>query len=119
MANQVTMPKLGRASLSRVPLDPREPPTTVITVRLPAATHRALVADAHDLCVSLNALCVSKLTAAINGCPIVPTTPRDGPDAAAMAEAIAALPWRQSVPHRTAESAEESSLVAHEPSSAA
>ena len=39
---------------------PREP-TRVITVRLPKSLHETLRVEAHEHCVSMNKLCISKL----------------------------------------------------------
>ena len=43
------------------PPDENEEPTRVITVRLPKSLHEALRVEAHEHCVSMNKLCISKL----------------------------------------------------------
>lgn len=43
------------------PPDEKEEPTRVITVRLPKSLHEALRVEAHEHCVSMNKLCISKL----------------------------------------------------------
>jgi len=48
-----------------------------ITVRLPFRCHQALVAQAHDLRISLNQLAVSRLVSAVPKCEIVPMQTKD------------------------------------------
>jgi hypothetical protein len=63
---------IRRVALKAIQYDATEEHLRVITVRVPAATHAQLRAEAHDARTSLNLLCVSKLIAAIDGCPILP-----------------------------------------------
>ena len=46
-----------RAASNEVPQEP----TKVITVRLPKSVHDALRVEAHEHCISMNKLCISKL----------------------------------------------------------
>ncbi len=43
------------------PVDEKEEPTRVITVRMPKSLHESLQEEAHDLRTSMNKLCISKL----------------------------------------------------------
>ena len=61
MATVTDRPALERVKQRLAPKKGGPLPTSVITVRMTRATHRALVELAHDLRVSLNRLCVAAL----------------------------------------------------------
>lgn len=67
--------KPQRSDLSALPYVPNDETTRVITVRLPKSLHDELMNVADRERTSLNLLCVSKLIAQIDGCPIIPKQP--------------------------------------------
>jgi hypothetical protein len=71
--------------LPALEFEPAGDSTRVITVRLPARVHAELKLEAELVGTSLNALCVSRLIAAIPCCPILP----DGSRSKLMRAAVA------------------------------
>ena len=69
--------ELVRVDFAPVPYDSTQPHESMITLRLPRATHRVLYCEAHDRRISLNAMVLSKVVAEIQGCELVGTTQRD------------------------------------------
>jgi hypothetical protein len=64
--------------LAALPFSPTGNQVTVgrvVTIRMPADLHAALLDQAHYHRTSLNALCLSRLMAAVPQCPLFPAGP--------------------------------------------